>query len=433
MSVQLKMAFRSTLRNWRHSLATLSSVALGLIAVAQVDGYIRDVEIQSANFLVQRNMYGHLIIEGQNEVEGDDVWKSYLSKDQMNRVAAELARLNSDVLAYTRFLPIQGMAEGAGNSLGFTGYAYDVISGETMRGPAWKWNTIYGQPLSVSPRPKVLVGKGLAELLGCEFSHIKPSDGLANSSPIPLDCFQNSIGLTGLTEKGQINALDVEIEGIVDIGFRDLEDIWLLMPIEHAQVFYDSQRIAMIGVALKDPPSRDRVKKSLEQSFRQQGLPLVVRRWEEHKVAEFYRENTIINLIFRNFIFFIVVIVCALSLTNTITRSIIQRTREIGTLRAVGFKRLFIKGLFAWEGFFLGLCGSIVGIIGSEMISQTINAAGLTYVPGFISTPIPLRIATGSLVYFQLALTLTVISSFIAWLIATIRSKKGISDLLIHN
>ncbi len=432
MTLALRMALRSVLRNWRHSLATLASVALGLMAVALIDGFVKDVQIQSSDFIVKRNMYGHFIIQSVEETS-DDIWQGLLTQDNALAIVSELKSLGTSVVGYTRFMPLQGMVDGLGNSVGFFGYAYDVEAGETMRGPEGRWNTIYGQPLQGSDKPKVLVGRGLAELLGCKFDNIAPSKGGPDAKPVALNCFQDSFQLTGLTEKGQINAIDVEIEGVVDIGFRDLEDSWLLMPIEQAKIFLKSEKVAMIGVALAPGQNRQRIMKILRERAQSLGLPVQIIPWEEHKVAEFYRVNTIIQNIFRNFIFLIVIVICTLSLANTISRSIIQRTKEIGTLRALGFKARFIVQLFAWEGLFLGFIGSFVGSLVAFVLASLINLSGLSYVPGFLSQAIPFRILTELWVYVELTLILTLIAGLFSWLIALFRARKGIAEALTHS
>ncbi len=434
MKIEIRMAFRSTLRNWRHSLATLLSASLGLIAVTLIQGYIVDTQNQTADFLVRRNMYGHIILESSREDTGDtNPWVNLMSEEQTKQAMAALAALAPRIESVVKFMPIQGMASGAGNSVGFFGYAYDVAQGERMRGPRWKWNTIYGQPLVVSERPQVILGRGLAELLGCDMS--RPGsrvlgDGRLEELAVPLECFQHGIALSSLTERGRATDMEFEIQGVIEIGLRELEDSWLLMPLDQAQRFFDSSRISMIGIALTDPSNRDGVIASLQKTFSSGHIPIRVQKWEENKVAEFYRTNTTIMNLFRNFIVLIVIVVCALSLSNTITRSIIQRSQEIGTLRALGFKANFVQSLFAWEGFFLGLTGSLLGVLVAALIAYGVNAAGITYVPGIITQTIPFRITIGPRDFLAMAILLSVVSAGIARTMAIGRSKRSVVDLL---
>ena len=58
----------------------------------------------------------------------------------------------------------------------------------------------------------------------------------------------------------------------------------------------------------------------------------------------------------------IALLVAAIGITNTLVTSVVERTREIGILRAVGATRAQILGLFLLEGTIIGLVGSLFGL-----------------------------------------------------------------------
>lgn len=70
-----------------------------------------------------------------------------------------------------------------------------------------------------------------------------------------------------------------------------------------------------------------------------------------------------------------------------------ERTVEIGTLRAVGQKRRDIQRLFLSEGSLLGLFGSIIGVIVSLLLAYLVNHAGLTWQPPGVTVPIRIHIS----------------------------------------
>ena len=59
----------------------------------------------------------------------------------------------------------------------------------------------------------------------------------------------------------------------------------------------------------------------------------------------------------------IALVVAAVGVVNTMVMSILERTREIGLMRAVGAKRSTISRLFTFESSMLGLMGGSVGIL----------------------------------------------------------------------
>jgi len=58
----------------------------------------------------------------------------------------------------------------------------------------------------------------------------------------------------------------------------------------------------------------------------------------------------------------IALFVAAIGITNTLVTSVVERTKEIGILRAVGATRAQIMGFFLVEGMFIGLVGSLLGL-----------------------------------------------------------------------
>jgi len=67
--------------------------------------------------------------------------------------------------------------------------------------------------------------------------------------------------------------------------------------------------------------------------------------------------------IFGSIIMLIILAIAAVGIFNSVLMSVYERIREIGVLRAQGFKRKEIVGLFVWEGAFIGLLGSMMGLI----------------------------------------------------------------------
>ncbi|MCE9566459.1 MAG: ABC transporter permease [Planctomycetes bacterium] len=58
----------------------------------------------------------------------------------------------------------------------------------------------------------------------------------------------------------------------------------------------------------------------------------------------------------------IALFVAAIGITNTLVTSVVERTREIGILRAIGATRGQVLGMFLTEGAFIGLLGSVLGL-----------------------------------------------------------------------
>ena len=195
---------------------------------------------------------------------------------------------------------------------------------------------------------------------------------------------------------------------------RELDDNWLMMPIADAQIFYASSQLSMIGIQLKEGVDPEDFSSRLQRTLSEQRLNVDARPWQRHRLAEIYRTNMELLGILRNFILLTVIVVCAMSMLNSITRSIMERTREIGSLRAIGYEQGFIVAMFGFEGMFLGVLGSIFGVVLALLLTMGINLSGLMYLPPYNTSPLPFRLAFSIETYLGLAFLLTFCAGSIA-------------------
>ena len=77
----------------------------------------------------------------------------------------------------------------------------------------------------------------------------------------------------------------------------------------------------------------------------------------------------------------IVALIIILSISNTMIMSVLERTSEIGTLMAIGYKRRMILQLFLSEGLLLGLIGGLLGVITGTALAVVISGIGIPMPP----------------------------------------------------
>ena len=132
------------------------------------------------------------------------------------------------------------------------------------------------------------------------------------------------------------------------------------------------------------------------------------------------------------FLFSIVLVIVVMSTVNTMGMAVLERTREIGTLRALGLKRRGVSLLFAMEGGLLGLFGSLIGVVLYMSVWAIIRALAPTYTPPGISTPVPLVVDFVPQALFLLILCLIFLSLFAAIIPARRAAKQNVVDALGH-
>lgn len=68
---------------------------------------------------------------------------------------------------------------------------------------------------------------------------------------------------------------------------------------------------------------------------------------------------------------------------NTMAMTVRERTKEVGTLKAIGFKRHTIAGLFLGESILLAIVGAVIGIGGAVLLYRSVDMS--LYIPNLVS------------------------------------------------
>jgi ABC-type lipoprotein release transport system permease subunit len=91
----------------------------------------------------------------------------------------------------------------------------------------------------------------------------------------------------------------------------------------------------------------------------------------------------------------ILMCIVGIGIMNTMWIAIRERTREIGTLRAIGMQRGAVLWMFMLESLMLGLLGTVVGAVAGAFIAGALNKAHIAVAPGlqFILMSDHLRLA----------------------------------------
>ena len=119
---------------------------------------------------------------------------------------------------------------------------------------------------------------------------------------------------------------------------------------------------------------------------------------------------------------------------NTMSMAVVERTTEIGTLRAIGQRRSGIRRLFMLEGLLLGVIGAALGVLTGLALANLINHSGLTWTPpGYVyAYPLRVRIWGDWGLLAESAAGLVAVAVVSAWWPANRASKLVIVEALRH-
>lgn len=411
MTQWIKIAFRNILKNKRRSLVTILAIAIGFAAVGLFRGYAADTYDGLRVSAIRGEGLGHLTIykKGWLEYGNIDPDAYMLTKEEIQRIIG-LVEEEDDVVLATPKIYLSGLVTNGMISTIFLAEGVVPENDRTIKGSMLAFRPVKGEMLNDKKPFGVEVAEDLAKLL-----ELKPGT--------------DAVVMAG-TLDGQMNALDVEILGVYDTGIPATNDKFIRFSFDYAQSLYDTEKAGQIVVLLDDwrktYPMRDRLLKRLNQA----GLPCEIRTWNE--LSQFYNKvRGMMDMIFM-FLFFIVFVIVVMSVVNTMGMAVLERTREIGTLRALGLKRRGVGILFAVEGAMIGLLGSFIGLIINVIVWAIIIAVEPTYIPPGVSSPVPLTVKLEPTVALMLMAFLILLSLIAAIMPARRAAKQNVVEALGH-
>jgi lipoprotein-releasing system permease protein len=159
---------------------------------------------------------------------------------------------------------------------------------------------------------------------------------------------------------------EYEIRGIFDVGYFEFNYRVIVCSLENAQDLYGlGAAVQGMMVMLHDPSKAAVVREQLRDLL---GNGVSISTWEE--------ENSVIldalmvekNVMF--YLLFFIIIVAAFGITSALITFVVQKTREIGVLKALGSNNAQIMWIFLSQSLFVGVMGVLAGF-GLGMLAVT--------------------------------------------------------------
>lgn len=375
MRTWVTLALRNLFRNRRRSLFTILAIGLGFAAVNILGGFTEYIFTNLRDSYIYLHANGHLTIFKAGFLQDGKLNPTrYLLDETEVSAIQETLRRHPEVLVATPQLNISGLLSNGKVSTIFIAAGRvpsDVRNiNSQARGMIARLQQFKGKPL----QDDVVYGVGLSEGLAEQFKFDLGSNPVAMSSTI----------------SGQVNALDAQVFQLFHSPNEALEDKLMIVPLKFAQALYDTTSIDRIVVLLDRTELAEPMRAELVQDFAGRGLQVEIKTWNE--LSPFYTKvKHMFDVIFM-FTFLIVFAIVVMSVINTVSMAIMERTREIGTLRALGLKRRGIVWLFAAESMVLGAFGSTLGIILTLVVWSAIVVLEPTWVPPQMASDIPLEV-----------------------------------------
>jgi putative ABC transport system permease protein len=351
-----RLAARNLFRHGRRTLLTGSIVVVGFVAVTMTAGFVSQT-FSSLKAATIRGTGGHLRLLDPRAAGKTDDEAASLMLDDWQGLAA-LVKKDPRVVQSMPKLSFFGLVAKGEKSAAYLGTG--TIPALERNASLASDTVVSGAFLSHEDADEVMLGSGLARAVGAKVGEL--------------------VTVMATTPDGALNAVDASVEAVLSYPIKELDDRLLYLPYAAAAKLLKSEGKAnTLVVLLKDEADVEAVARDLVRSLAAAGRPVVVKTWLE--TAAFYKQVKLLYIAIFFFMGLVLSTVVILATANTMTMSVFERTREIGTLLAIGMERGQIRSLFLLEGVLLGLGGSLIGAIVSLLLRVGLNASGIMLPP----------------------------------------------------
>lgn len=377
---------RSLWRNRRRALLSVAVIGLGTAISFFVLGFVESSRASIQQSTVQE--YANL------QIASPDLWNDtaqgyeyLISPDDAARIAAILT-MDSAYSGSTQELQFAGLL-----AAGDQTQVVNVISIAPENGVLdFRDLVTDGRGLTASDAASVVIGRSLADRLSAVVGDV--------------------VTLTATTVAGAYNASPFRIVGIYQFTSEQFEGQVLFVPLAFAQALLDTQGIDRIVVALSRIGDTAPAKRRIGDALAAAALPYEPRSWDE--LSPFYRQlSSYFDALF-GFLTLAVSVLVFFIILQVLTLAFLERTREIGTLRALGTTRGEVFRLFFTESVWLALVGSAAGIGAGLLLGLVFNAVGIEWQPPGTIEPVKLAVTLGittAIVPFCVSLVATLLSA----------------------
>jgi ABC-type lipoprotein release transport system permease subunit len=346
MNLMLKLAWRNLWRNKRRSLVVIAAIVSGLwgmvFMIAISEGMMQEMVKTSIESGV-----GHVQIHRRGFMDNLDVNKNVRDPDYFIKKFEATPHIG----AYSRRVKVMGLVSSPEASSGILLWGIDSQT-EPAVSAVKRWLRD-GEFLS-GVHGEIYIGRSLADKLNVDLDDkiVLMSQGLST----------------------EIGSAAYRVAGIFESSSPEFDKFNLYVNLTDAQELLSmGSRVSEIVIVTDDINNVDAVVSSLRGELEISRLEVLS--WKDvlpvivEMIAMFDGFNYVIYIIF--------VIAMAFGIVNTILMSVLERTREIGVLMAIGTRPRQVFWEVVWEGLVLGGLGIVVGWAFTALCYAIISKTGI--------------------------------------------------------
>jgi putative ABC transport system permease protein len=407
-----KITLRNILRNRRRSAMAVLALTIGALSLLLFGSFMAAMILGLKTSAIANN--GHLTVYRSGYL---DYGSGNPGPYSIGRAAQVMALIRSDAVlkplltVVTPRVAVYGIAGNFELDRSKTFFGVGFVPSDRVRMLDWdEYRIRVGRPaeiqsMSDADMTRGIIGVGLARILGlCESLHLEQcpaaprDDATAASQPAALAASQPiaptpkrdfsalaqpdvvldgqgtrsgpaargapSIDLLAATTSGAPNVVSLNVGGTGEQAVKELDDNYVGMPLALAQQLLfgrGEHKVTSIVLQLRHTADMASARARLAVLFKDNHLDL-----EAHDFIELTPMYQQVIALFGAIFCFIALIlgtIVLFAVTNTMSMTVVERTNEIGTIRAMGVRRGGIWNQFFVEGSMLGVLGASSGVV----------------------------------------------------------------------
>ncbi|RZA08748.1 MAG: FtsX-like permease family protein [Proteobacteria bacterium] len=397
MGLFWRIAFRNLFRNGRRNLLTGTSITLGLVGIGLLGGYLLRMERYLAAQSVYLNLNGHVIAYAKGGLDRHLSDPIRYGLDPSAQATLTTFGQDPRVALASPLLKTTGLLSNGCVSFPFSAQAVPPASvawareqapvqdylaelAQVTRGRGF-WQAGPGA-VNLSPRLAGILGKErvMGERGSGEKAGVYDCALAADREALRQD---PSVQLVGQAFGGGLALADGAIAGWVSSGMAFQDDTALFLSLADAQAAYQTDYITAETFYLKDERSIPGFVRDLKAHLAEKNLAADVYPFYAEEISPFYVGGMQFNWVMLYLFLALVCSVVAISISNSLYISLIERRAELGTLLALGFPRRAILRLLLLEHALLVGFSLIPGLLITLALRAFVHSRNIRFlIPG---------------------------------------------------
>jgi putative ABC transport system permease protein len=330
-------SFRNLWRSPRRTMISLFAIAAAAAALITFQSFVDGVRTTFRRNVIT-SQYGHYQIfkKGVREFKTDE-GSAFYQITNAPEVRKSIEEAVGPLAFLSRRQQFFGLVSTGEKSTGGMGIGIDAEEEQRF---LTLTEVKDGKPLANSPADSIFLGYIFAKKLG-----VKVGD---------------FVTLVVTTAQGSINALDLQVVGTYQSGITELDNNMYFIHYETAVNLLQAKGAHQILLGFKSDDELQ-YKNQLDTLFKDKFPDLDLVHWQ---VMAPYFANTMgwLDSIFK-VVRVIIILIATLSIINVFTITLLERTGEFGTMRAIGTRRREVTGMILVEGMMQAVFGSVLGVV----------------------------------------------------------------------